>query len=74
MDLCHYKFKLRLAWMCRKYGKTLVTTNESYTTCTQSWDGKQQVIGSANVITDGKIVMDRDINGARGIYLRALTR
>ena len=74
MDLCHYKFKLMLAWMCRKYGKTLVIVNEAFTSKTQSWDGKIQNLGSAKFITDGHIRVDRDINGARGIFLRAITR
>jgi putative transposase len=74
MGLCHYKFKLRLAWMCRKYGKRLIEVNEAYTTQTQSWDGKRQHVDQANVISDGTITMDRDINGARGIFLRAITR
>lgn len=74
MDLCHYKFKLRLAWMCRKYGKHLVDVNESYTTRTQSWNGKQVEVNRATSTSDGEIIVDRDVNGARGIYLRAITR
>ncbi len=74
MDLCHYKFKQMLTWMCRKYGKTLVIVNEAYTTQTQSWDGKLQKLGSEKTISDGSIKMDRDINAARGIFLRAITR
>lgn len=74
MDLCHYKFKQMLAWMCRKYGKTLIAVNESYTTRTQSWDGKQQEVNQTNSISDDSMIVDRDINGARGIFLRAITR
>ena len=74
MDLCHYKFKQMLTWMCQKYGKTLVIVNEAYTTQTQSWDGKRQKLGSEKTISDGSIKMDRDINAARGIFLRAITR
>lgn len=74
MDLCHYKFKQMLTWMCRKYGKTLVIVNEAYTTQTQSWDGKRQKLGGEKTISDGTIRMDRDINAARGIFLRAITR
>jgi len=74
MDLCHYKFKLRLAWMCKKYGKYLIDVNEAYTTQTQSWDGKLQEVNRASIISDGTIMVDRDINGARGIFLRAITR
>jgi len=74
MDLCHHRFKQMLAWMCRKYGKTLMIVNEAYTTQTQSWDGKRQNLKATNVISDGSISVDRDINGARGIFLRAITR
>ena len=74
MDLCHYKFKQMLTWMCRKYGKTLVIVNEAYTTQTRSWDGIRQRVGSQKTISDGFIRVDRDINGARGIFLRAITR
>ena len=74
MDLCHYKFKQMLTWMCRKYGKTLIIVNESYTTQTQSWDGKRQKLGSEKTISDGTIRVDRDLNAARGIFLRAITR
>ena len=74
MDLGHYKFKQLLTWMCRKYGKTLVIVNEAYTTQTQSWDGKRQTLSSEKTISDGTITVDRDINGARGIFLRAITR
>jgi putative transposase len=74
MDLCHHKFKLRLAWMCKKYGKTLVEVNEAFTSQTQSWDGTRQKVGRSEKISDGRIVVDRDINAARGIFLRAITR
>jgi len=37
-------------------------------------DGDRQKVGSANEISDGTLVVDRDINGARGIFLRVATR
>ena len=48
--------------------------NEAYTTRTVSWTGELlDDVGGASVIvgSDGERV-DRDHNGARGIYLRAL--
>jgi transposase len=40
---------------------------------TRSWDGfVNSTLGGAKTISDGKIVVDRDINGARGILLRTL--
>ena len=62
-----------LQWMCRKYGKRLVLVNEAYTSKTRSWDGYiHEKLGGAKTIGDGEIIVDRDMNGARGIMLRAL--
>ena len=47
---------------------------EAYTSKTVSWTGELVNIGGRKVISskvDGQ-KMDRDINGARGIFLRAL--
>jgi putative transposase len=56
-------------------GKILLSDiNEAYTSKTVSWTGEVVKIGGAKVIKsriDGR-VMDRDLNGARGIFLRAL--
>lgn len=65
-----FEFSLHLAWMCKKYGKTLIRVNESYTSKTDSRDGTIKQIGSAKTING----LDRDTNGARGILLRALSR
>ncbi|NIJ40237.1 putative transposase [Parvibaculum indicum] len=73
LGFSHYRFRQHLAWMCRKYGKRLIIGNEAYTSKTRSWDGSVvQNLGGAKTITDGKIYVDRDINGARGFMLRAL--
>jgi putative transposase len=61
--------------MCKKYGKTFVTTTEEYTSKTRSWDGViHPRLGSAKKISDGFVTVDRDHNGARGIFLKTLTR
>lgn len=65
-----YEFSTTLAWMCKKYGKTLLRVNESYTSKTDSRTGRIVNIGGAKTVNG----LDRDINGARGILLRALTR
>ena len=71
--LAHHRFRQRLEWMCRKYGKRLVTCNEACTSRTRSWDGfVNEHLGGAKTVSDGSIVVDRDMNGARGIMLRAL--
>ncbi len=72
-DIAHYRFKLRLEWMYRTFGKRLIIGNEAYTSKTRSWDGVMiDDLGRAKTITDGKIRVDRDVNGARGFLLRAL--
>ena len=52
----------------------MLDVSEAYTTKTVSWTGELlEGLGSASVVVaqDGER-MDRDYNGARGIYLRAL--
>jgi putative transposase len=73
LGLAHYRFQLHLKWMCKKLGKTLVLVNEAYTSKTESWSGIiHSKLGGAKTISDQKILVDRDINGARGIMLRSL--
>jgi len=60
--------------MAKKTGKTVLEVSEAYTSKTRSWDGVVQEIGGNKSIGDGLISVDRDINGARGILLRTLTR
>ena len=73
LGLAHYRFRRKLEWMCRKYGKRLIVVNEAYTSKTRSWDGfVNEHLGGAKTVSDGSIVVDRDMNGARGIMLRAL--
>lgn len=73
LGLGHYRFELMLSWMCKKYGKRLVVVNESYTSKTRSWDGSvKSNLGGSKTISDEDIIVDRDVNGARGIMLRAL--
>ena len=60
------KFK---AW---EYDKVVVHVNEAYTSKTCSWNGKIKKIGGAKFIRDDGVVVDRDYNGARGIFLRGL--
>jgi putative transposase len=45
---------------------------EAYTSKTASWTGEIKQIGGAKIIKSGGLVVDRDLNGARGIYLRVL--
>ena len=70
----HYEFKQRLQWKAWQRGALALDVNEAYTSKTRSWDGTVNTnLGGANVIRDKTgFGMDRDINGARGIFLRAL--
>ena len=75
LDSNHYGFKLRLKWYAKKYGKQVVDCNESYTSKTRSWDGYiDKKLGSSKIIKGDGFVVDRDMNGARNILLKHLTR
>ncbi|UYM17226.1 RNA-guided endonuclease TnpB family protein [Endozoicomonas euniceicola] len=75
LDLNHYGFKVRLKWYARKYGKHVVDCNEAYTSKTRSWDGSiDDRLGSSKVIKGNGFTVDRDINGARNVLLKNLTR
>ena len=75
LSLGHYEFKLRIKWYAKKYGKHVVDCNESYTSKTRSWDGTiDSKLGGKKVIRDDKIIVDRDINAARGILLKQLNK
>ena len=74
LSLAHYRFGMFLRHKAAEYGLTVLSVNEAYTTKTVSWTGEllEDVGGSSVVVgLDGER-MDRDYNGARGIYLRAL--
>ena len=73
LSLKHYQFKTRLKNKCQTEGVAFIEVNEAYTSKTASWTGEiKHNLGSAKSITSGGITVDRDINGARGIFLRAL--
>jgi putative transposase len=74
LGLAHYKFKQTLKWMAKKYGKTVIDVNESYTSKTL-WDGSvlNNLGSKASILFQGKRV-NRDIHGARNILIRFLTK
>ena len=75
LDLNHYKFKQTLKWYAEKYGKHVVDCNESYTSKTKSWNGEiDDALGSKKIIRGNGFIVDRDINAARGILLKQLTK
>jgi putative transposase len=72
LTFAHFRFQEFLKFKAYERGKKVIHVNEAYTSKTCSWNGAVKEIGSAKYIKDGKIVVDRDYNGARGIFLRAL--
>lgn len=83
LSLNFYKFSQTLI---RKFNETkgflklddklysrVVRVNEAYTSKTQTWDGKVAKVGSKETLKiSDDITIDRDINGARNIFIRAL--
>ena len=55
-------------------GSTVLIVNEAYTSKTVSWTGEiiHNLGGRKTVRSSDGRTMDRDINGARGTFLRAL--
>ncbi|MDB9445792.1 zinc ribbon domain-containing protein [Anabaena sp. CS-542/02] len=75
LTLSHYKFKHFIKHKAQEYEKIVVDINEAYTSKTVSWTGEIiNNLGGSTIIKsriDDKIT-NRDLNRARGIYLRAL--
>ena len=67
-----YEFSERLTEKCKEYGVLLIRSNESYTSKTNSFSGEIMEIGSKRWFTYDGVRVNRDINGARNILLRAM--
>ena len=76
LTLSHHKFKMFLKHKAKEYGVTVVDADEAYTSKTLSWTGDiVENLGGAKVITDAEgNRMDRDLNGARGIFIAEMMR
>jgi putative transposase len=75
LTLSHYEFKTFLKWKAWEQSKTVIDCNEAYTSKTVSWTGEVvKNLGGARDIKSLStgLKMNRDLNGARGIFLRAL--
>jgi len=75
-NLQHYKFKERLRFQCLEQGSKLTDCTEEYTskTCTQC--GKlNENLGYSEIFVCPccSLNIDRDVNGARNIYLKNIT-
>jgi putative transposase len=73
LSYAFYRFSQRLEWKAACLGKVVIRVNEAYTTKTASWTGEIiKNLGGRKTIKSAGLSVSRDINGARGIFLRAL--
>lgn len=69
----HYLFKMRLRHKAFERGKVVIDVTEEYTSKTVSWTGElKENLGGSREIKSGGIVLDRDLNGARNIFIKSL--
>jgi putative transposase len=71
LSWAHFRFKQTMKSVGERYSCEVLDVNEAYTSKTCSYCGKIHNIGSSKVMKCCTVV-DRDDNGARGIFLRAL--
>jgi putative transposase len=70
----HYTFKQRLLYKAKELGVKVIIVNEAYTSKTCSACGHIQNIGSKSIFKcECGLTIDRDLNGARGIFLKNLS-
>lgn len=74
LTLSHYRFKQFLKHKAFETGKLVLDVNEAYTSKTVSWTGEiiHNLGGRKKIKSNDGQVMDRDLNGGRGIFLRSL--
>jgi putative transposase len=72
MTCSHFSFRQKLINKARERGCEVVVVTEEYTSKTASWTGEIVNVGSSKKISSQGVTLDRDINGARGIFLKAL--
>ena len=74
LTYAHYRFQQFLLWKAWETGKQVLLVNEAYTSKTCSWSGEiiANLGGRREIVGTDGVRLDRDINGARGIFLRAL--
>jgi putative transposase len=66
-------FRDRAISVAERLGKKVYIVNEAYTSKTANWTGEiVHNLGGAKSIKSGGLRLDRDVNGALGIYLKAL--
>ena len=68
-----YEFKERLKLKCKENGVTFVESSEAFTSKTNSFTGElMENLGSKEKFMFNNVSVDRDINGARNILIRAM--
>lgn len=68
-----YEFKERLKLKCKENGVTFVESSEAFTSKTNSFTGELiGNLGSKESFKFDNVLVDRDINGARNILIRAM--
>ena len=74
LTFAHYRFQQFLLWKAGETGKQVLLVNEAYTSKTCSWTGEiiAKLGGQRWIRSSDGFRVERDINGARGIFLRAL--
>jgi len=72
LTFAHFRFRQRLKSLAARCGSVVIDVCEAYTSKTASWTGEIKKIGGAKQISSHGETVDRDLNGARGIFLRAL--
>ena len=75
LTLSYYRVMQFLKHKAFEYNKVVVNVNEAYISKTVSWTGEiVKNLGGSKIIKSPSAdqIMDRNLNGARGIFLRAL--
>ena len=74
LTFAHYRFQKFIIWKAWENGKQVLLVNEAYTSKTCSWNGEivAKLGGQRWIQSSDGFRVERDINGARGIFLRAL--
>ena len=70
LGLGHYRFKQVLKWFAVKKGKIVIDVCESYTSKTNPFTGRLMEIGSSKTFKNEGVSYDRDVNGARNIFIK----
>lgn len=77
LTLSHYKFRMRLVYKAKRNNSSVMFTTEEYTSQTCTCCGKLHPNLGGNKIfkcPSCNVVVDRDLNGARNIMIRTLTK